>query len=272
MYSNRGLKAKTTKEILSALFGAHIILAHADEADGNNGGTNGDEPINYEALIAKARKEEKDKLYSKIQSLENENKNLIKNCNGYITKIGELEASLEKAQGNSVDPNEVKSLRDKITTLEAEKEALNSKITELEKEDPEKEATLRASITAEVESAYAQKLELEKYKSEVLDKNKEKLLSSFSANVSGNSKEEIDSALEKAINQSLEIKKELGLVDDEGNPINPRKKSSEPKPNKPRQANPANNSGTSTYDLDYIRSLDPSSPEYKEFRKQMGLK
>ena len=267
MSNNCGLKAKITKNILSTLLGTHIISAHAD-SEGDSG-TNGDEPINYEALIAKARKEEKDKLYSKIQGLENENKDLIKNCNNYITKIGELEASLEKAKTNSADPQEVQSLRDKITTLEAEKEALTSKIAELESEDPEKEADLRKSITAEVEAQYAQRMEVEKYKSEVLEQNKDKLLSSFSANISGNTKEEIDSALEKAVAQSLEIKKELGLVDEEGNPITSKKKST---PSKPRATNPANNSGTSTYDLEYIRGLDPSSPEYKEFRKQMGLK
>lgn len=270
MYTNCGLKAKTIKNILRALLGAHTITACAEEPTGGKDGTNGDEPLNYEALIARARQEEKNKLYTKIQGLESENKTLIQNCNGYISKIGELENKLENSKG-AISEEEVKNLNNKITTLTAEKEALSGRVAELEKGDPEKEASLRASITAEVEENYKAKLELEKYKSEVLESNKDKLLNSFSATVTGNTKEEIDSALEKAISQSLDIKKELGLVDEEGNPI-PPKKSPSPKPPKPKAVNPANNSGSNTLDLEYIRSLDPSSPEYKEFRKQLGLK
>ena len=269
MYTNCGLKAKTIKNIFGALLCAHTITAHAEEQSGNDG-TNGNEPINYEALIARARQEEKNKLYSKIQGLENENKTLIQNCNSDISKIGELESKLESSKG-AISEEEVNNLNNKITTLEAEKEALSGRIAELEKADPEKEASLRASITAEVEESYKNKLELEKYKSEVLESNKDKLLNSFSATVTGNTKEEIDSALEKAISQSLDIKKELGLVDEEGNPIAP-KKSSSSKPQKPKVSNPANNSGNNTLDLEYVRNLDPSSPEYKEFRKQLGLK
>ena len=38
--------------------------------------------------------------------------------------------------------------------------------------------------------------------------------------------------------------------------------------------NPTENAGTDTgrFDAEYVRNLDPSSEEYKEFRKRLGLK
>ena len=67
-------------------------------------------------------------------------------------------------------------------------------------------------------------------------------------------------------------------IDEEGNPVEkkPASKKSAPKqaPAKAPAMNPVDNSGSniSRFDADYIRSLDPASPEYAEFRKSLGLK
>lgn len=263
MFTNRGLKAEITKRIISKF----SLMAHADEGDtGEDSGSS----VNYEALIAKARKEEKDKLYSRIQGLENENKTLVQSCNNYLTKIAGLEAKLEKATENPADPQEIKNLEEKVKTLEAEKEALNLKVAELEKEDTERENSLRSTITAELENKYKEQQEVMKYKAKLLEENKDKLLTTVASDISGDTKEELDKSLEAAISKSLAIKKEVGLVDENGEPI--KKKPTGTKPPKPKMANPANNNGEESYDTDYIRNLDPRSEEYAELRKKLGLK
>lgn len=268
MHNKHGIKAEITKKILTTLMGA--IVAHADDGDDSNSQSHG-APINYEELIAKARKEEKDKLYDKIKSLESQNSSLITACNNHLTKIGELERenSQLKDKSSNKDSEEVKSLKEKISTLEGEKEVLQAELKKFQDNPPVDEEALKNSIREELKAEY----EVKDYLREKLSESGDKILKTFADTVSGKTKEEVDESIKLAIEKSDNIRKELGLIDDEGNPKSPKGDSRTPKKTpKPKTPNPAESTSGVTYDTDYIRGLDPNSEEYREFRKQLGLK
>lgn len=252
-----------------------FINVHADEVnDGDNktndGGTPISPQINYEQLIAQARKEEKDKLYPRIKKLEEDNAKLVNTSNDNLIKIGDLmqtvsklKAELEKYEsGNGEKSEEVKNLETTIATLTAENERLK-------KETPNEE-----EIRKQIEQEYEVKL----YLTEQTNANKDEILSSFMPEVQGKTKEEIDESIAKAKEKSLAIKKELGIVDEDGKLIEKKKSSSKKTettptvPITPKVANPTGDDPNPNYDADYIRNLDPRSDEYKEFRKSLGLK
>lgn len=278
----RGTNAEKRLEALKKALSFVCMTAHADEQGNdptpNNGVPNQPNPINYEQLIAQARKEEKEKLYPKIKKLEEENKSLVVNGNENLIKIAELSRTVEEQkktiadlQSKEADTQTVKDLKAQIETLTAE----NKKLKE---ETPNEE-----EIRKQVEAEYEVKL----YLKEQTAANKDSILSSFLTDVQGKTKEEIDASIQAAKDKSLAIKKELGLVDDEGNPINNSKPNKQVKPKKNNSAdnnsnsgenhapatNPTSDSGSNiNYDPEYIRNLDPRSEEYKEFRKSLGLK
>lgn len=245
------------------------MTAYADEGtdDSGNTPTPTAPQINYEQLIAQARKEEKDKLYPKIKALEEEKANLVKIGNDNLIKIGDLTQTIQNlnAEIKSLKDNggeetqEVKDLKAQIATLTAENEKLKN-------ETPNEE-----ELRKKIEQEYEVKL----YLNEQTTANKDEILSSFISEVKGTTKEEIDESIKAAKEKSLAIKKELGLVDEEGKPVKKTKSDKKPKaetPNKPPAANPAEISDSQNFDPEYIRNLDPSSEEYKEFRKSLGLK
>lgn len=266
MSNFRGTKA----EMKSRLIRAFLMCAHADEGEGT--GTTEPTPapqINYEQLIAQARKEEKDKLYPKMQKLEEENKKLVQTGNDNLIKIGDLTqsvsnltAELNKYKSGEVVNEEVLNLKSQIDALTAENQNLKDNAPDVEK------------IRAEIKQEY----EIKAYVTEQRTAHKDDVLGSFLEEITGTTKEEIDASVEKAKAKTLSIKKDLGLVDEEGNPVEkkPASKKSAPKqaPAKAPAMNPVDNSGSniSRFDADYIRSLDPASPEYAEFRKSLGLK
>lgn len=278
----RGTNAEKRLEALKKALSLVCMTAHADEQGNdptpNNGVQNQPNPINYEQLIAQARKEEKEKLYPKIKKLEEENKSLVVNGNENLIKIAELSRTVEEQkktiadlQSKEADTQTVKDLKAQIETLTAENKKL--------KEETPNEEEIRKQIEAEYE--------VKLYLKEQTAANKDSILSSFLTDVQGKTKEEIDASIQAAKDKSLAIKKELGLVDDEGNPINNNSKSNKQvKPKKNNSAdnsnsgenhapatNPTSDSGSNiNYDPEYIRNLDPRSEEYKEFRKSLGLK
>lgn len=267
MCNSRGITAENKFSALSKVLSLFCLTAHADEVTEPIGEESVPQ-INYEQLIAQARKEEKDKLYPRIKQLEEENKKLVKTGNDNLIKIGDLTqtvntltAELESYKKGEKTTEEVTKLQAQIDTLTAENEKLKKEAPDVEK------------LRAEIEQEY----EIKSYLTEQKSANKDSILSSFLDEIQGNTKEEIDASVEKAKNKSLEIKKELGLVDDSGKPTkNQGKKDTSAKkaPTKAPAMNPTENSGTDTgtFDADYIRNLDPSSEEYKEFRKRLGLK
>ena len=93
------MKTKSTglnnlkSNILAALMNPFTIFALAEE-----GGDSGQPEVNYEALISKARQEEKDKLYPEINRLKTENALLTKQHNEALLKSGVLEQKIEKLE------------------------------------------------------------------------------------------------------------------------------------------------------------------------------
>lgn len=270
MSNVRVFKAEIMSKILKRAITSMCMTAHADEGTDDNTPTPQPQ-INYEQLIAQARKEEKDKLYPKIKKLEEEKANLVKIGNDNLIKIGDLTQTIQNlnAEIKSLKDNggeetqEVKDLKAQIATLTAENEKLKN-------ETPNEE-----ELRKKIEQEYEVKL----YLNEQTTANKDFILSSFMSEVQGSTKEEIDASITAAKEKSLAIKKELGLVDDEGNPIKSQKQQTNKKSDTQKKqntpapaANPADTNPGQTYDAEYIRNLDPRSEEYKEFRKSLGLK
>lgn len=266
----RGIKAERRFGVLKKLL--LPMTAFAEEVVTPNTVT---EPqpqpqVNFENLIAQARKEEKEKLYPRIKKLEEDNAALVKTGNDNLIKIGDLTQTintltkeLESYKSGEKTTADVEELKAQIATLTAENEKLKNETPNAEE------------IRKQVEKEYEVKL----YLKEQTDANKDYILSSFMSDVQGKTKEEIDASIQEAKDKSLAIKKELGLVDDKGEPVEKKKSTTKQKDkdekgaNKPPVANPPSDSGSiGSYDPDYIRNLDPSSDEYKEFRKSLGLK
>lgn len=214
--------------------------------------------MNFEEMIARVRREEKDKLYGKIKKLEEEVSTLRESNNSYILQIADYQKRLEEAQKKS-DPDEVKKLNDKISEL-------TTALDEAKKNTPD-EAAIRAQVEAE--------FEVKMYAKDKLAEQKDNILSIFEGEVTGKTKEEVDAAITAAVEKSTKVKKDLGLIDDKGNPVGGKKKSDKEDPASGKKTNPPTVSPAAVdeeaFDPDYIRNLDPRSPEYAEFRKKMGL-
>lgn len=265
MSNFRGINAEKKMRFIKAL----LLTAHADEAQPDNPTPTPQPQINYEDLIAQARKEEKEKLYPKIKQLEEENKKLVKTGNDNLIKIGDLTQSVTSLTTELENYKSGKVVSEEVNTLKSQLEALTAENAKLKEEQPDVE-----KIRAEI----AQEYEIKSYATEQKNANKADVLSSFLDEITGTTKEEIDASVAKAKEKSLAIKKELGLVDENGNPVAPKNNS---KPTEKKEApkkapamNPPEDTGSNLtrFDADYIRNLDPSSPEYAEFRKSLGLR
>ena len=272
-YFNEGLKLSINKLLLNFT----TVSAYAEEGkpDSDNNPTNPEptngEPIlsptetkqpvqvNFETLIAQARKEEKEKLYPRLQKAEKDLNNQIKANNDLLLQIGTLKAENEQLKGNLNNTE----LAERIKTLEAENETLKNK---------------EKDIREQVENEYKVKFYAETKKTELC--NSGDIISTLLDSITGTTEEEVNAAIEKAKEQTKKIKEELGVTDDNptnnsGNatvpPQQPQQTGTTSQPQKPPAVNPQVQTGES-YDLEYVRNLDPSSPEYKEFRKKLGLK
>lgn len=245
-----------TTSVLKRLFN---LKAYAEGEPSGSENNEGGEPtppqpqINFETLIVQARKEEKEKLYPRIKKLEEENKVLTTSNNTNLLKVAELQTKLDEALKNADESQAVKDLKKQISDLQAE----NTKL----KESTPNEEELRNQIKAEYE--------VQLFKVEEITKNKDNILPVFEKDIKGTTKEEVTASIQDAIKNTLDTKKALGLVDEQGNPIETTKKP--PKKEKPPVANPSG-SEEKEYDLEYVRNLDPRSKEYAEWRKKQGLK
>ena len=236
--------------------GKFLISAHAEEEPTETTPT-----INLEQAIAQARKEEKDKLYPRIKKLEEENKTLQSSVNKYLLENAALKDEIEKQKNKPQDPK-IKELEDKVASLEAENKTL--------KESTPSEDEIRNKI----EKEYEVKL----YAQEQIAANKGSILSILTSEITGTTKEEIDTAIANAKEKTRSIKKDLGLdVDDEDDDDDSKSKGKKTPPAQKKQkkapaASPASDSDGEEFDAEYIRNLDPRSKEYAEFRKKMGLR
>lgn len=260
MFTKRSLNAETrvgwnVHKILSGL----AIKAHAEEKPADEGDKTPE--VNYEQLIAQARKEEKDKLYPRIQKLEEENKTLTKSSNNYLLQIAALKDELEKLK-SAGDSEEVKTLKQTIADLQGQIETLKNNAVD--------EEAIRKKV--------ADEYEVKMYAQEQIALHKGSILSTLIPDIKGATKEEVDAAIKTAKETTKTVKKELGLeVDDEEDdnkdktPGKKSKKSTTPAKRVP-PASPPTETEEEDYDVDYIRNLDPRSEEYKQFRKSIGLR
>lgn len=203
--------------------------------------------INVEDLMAKARKEEKDKLYPRIEQLEKALDSMTKSNNENLIKVATLEKDLNDKESESLTKlrKEVKDLKEKLKVVE-------------------ENTVSEESIRAEIEKEY----EVKFYKSEKLNELKDAILPTFTDLIDGTTVEEIDTNIEVAKTKTLETKKLLGLVDDEGNPI--LKDTTQTTATKPKAMNPSDNSFTEVFNEENVRAM--TREDYAKWRESKGLK
>lgn len=267
MTKKRGIIAgpMSTEAIVRKLFNGLTLKAFAEEKPGHEG-SEGNDPtetkptINYEDLIAKARKEEKDKQYKKIEKLQTQVTTMTEQHNTDLLKIADLEKQLKEAQkkletAGQGDSEEIKTLKGEISTLTKDKEDLEKKVKDYEGQKPVDREEVEKEVRAELEKEY----EVKTHKTQILAEHKEDLL--VPELVFGDTVEELDKSLESALARSEEIRKQMGVTvkKDKRTPKNPTNP-------------PASTQQDNEYSLEYLASLDPASPEYKEFRRKQGLR
>lgn len=202
--------------------------------------------INYEDLIAQARKQEKDKLYPQISKLQKENEDLVKKNNAHLLSIGEKDTEIRtlKAKIAELESNQTASASEKEKELQGTIDKLNKKI-----ETMEKNTVSREDIEKEIKEEYEVKL----YREQVLNQHKDEVIPEL---ITGNTKEEIDASLEISKKRYSEITSKF---------------------NTPSQVEvPINNGGqafnNASLNIEDIAHLDPRSPEYAQLRAKLGLR
>ena len=270
MRKNRGIIAGMSNEAIKKVIEAISLRAFADEGadpDDNSGADGGEgakttPTINYEDLIAKARKEEKEKQYKTIEKLKGQIATLTEQHNNDLLVKADLEKQLKEANdklttAGSGDSEEVKTLKETIKTLEKDKADLDKKVKDYEASKPVSREEVEAEVRAELEAEY----EVKTYKATKMAELKDDIL--VPELVMGTTKEEIDASIQSALDRSAEIKKNLGISTDK-------------KQTKRTPKSPANPSVSSVQDnevsLERLATMDVRSKEYAELRKQLGLR
>lgn len=278
----RGKIAEINTKTIKAFIEKVTLRAFADEGDNggeapdnegdDKGGSKKPPVTNFEELIAKARKEEKEKQYKKIERLEGQVTTLTEQHNNDLLAIAGFEKQVEELNkklttAGKGDSEEIKTLKETIETLKGEKSELDKKVKDLESNQPQSREEIEKEVRAELEKQY----EVKTYKAEKLAEFKDKLL--VPEFVVGETKEDIDRSLEAALAKSDEIRKNLGITDDDNSGDDGGDKK---KPTKRTPKTPANPSIRGTegkeYSIEYLASLDPASKEYAEVRKKLGLR
>lgn len=259
---NTSIGMKNIISYINTALNNNLFLTAFAEENPNEPPKNEGNTVNYEQLIAQARREEKEKLYPQIEKLKAQAEVLTKQVNEALLAKGAVEKELA-----DLKESQKKGDSEEVTKLKAQVEALKS-----ENEDLKKNTVSEEDLRKKLEEEYQVKL----YAKDKLAENKDKILSVFAEKVVGNTKEEIDSAIEKAIASSDEIRKELGVEDKkkpEKKGDNGEGKKVSKSQNNPPAPNPQGGEGEKgKFDLEYIQSLDPRSEEYAKWRKSVGLK
>lgn len=229
---------------------------HVDDEDGAEDSKKAP-TINYEDLIAKARREEKEKQYKKIEKLNLQVKDLTERLNQATLLNGSLTADLETAKANLTkadkgDSEEIKVLKGELEDLKKEKEKLEK---ELSSNKPVNREEIEKEIREELEAEYSAK----NYRLTKLAELGDDLL--IPELVVGNTQEEIDASIKVALERSKEIKENLGA----------KTKTTKRVPRTPSNPDSSSFQG-SEISFEYLGTLDPRSKEYAEVRKQLGLR
>lgn len=270
MKINCGSKAEVTKELFPKRIINGLLLkafadeeGNTDESDTSNNteeGTNNEPTVNYEDLISKARQQERNKQYGKIEKLNEANRTLTEQHNNDLLKIAELEKQIEDSNKkltnmNGDESEAVSTLKKEIEGLKGEKEEISK---EFDKYKSENQPLDRESIEKEIREELESEFKVKTYKAEKLAEYKEELF--VPELVYGDTIEEIDETLQKALERSEEIAQKFN------NAGNNNSTDVKPKSGSPSRISDED------ITVETIASLDPSSPEYAEFRKKMGLK
>lgn len=208
--------------------------------------------LNYEDLIAKARKEEKDKHYGTIEKLKGQCNTLTEQHNTDLLKIAEFEKQLSEFKNSGIDIKEVNSLKEEVESLKKSKVDLETKLKDFEGIVPVDRNEIESKVRKELEAEY----EVKTYKVTKLAEMKDDIL--VPELVNGNTIEEIDKSIQLALNRSEEIKKSLGYNS------TPRRT-----PNAP---SPSVKNNVQEVSAERLATLDVRSKEYAELRKQLGLR
>ncbi len=264
MNKQGNLKAQVNG-ILQCLTSYLVLSVFADEGNPDptppiNTPSNSGSSLNYEELIKMARQEEKDKLYGQINTLKEKVNLLTESNNEALLKCAEWKNKYEGeiAKQNNGEKSE------EVTQLETKIEELNQQIEELKNNTPDEKA-LREKIEAE--------FTVKNHLSTIKEKNKDKVLAVFIDEITGNTVDEINASLEKAIAKSESVREQvIGSKTPSTEEPKPQQNNGS-QPQVPPTANPSGN-GTmpQNFDPEYVRKLQPGTPEYAEFRKSLGLK
>ena len=255
---------KLAERIFNMISGNLTVFAD----DGNNDDGNKSPQVNYEELIAKARKEEKQKLYGEIEGLKSQVKMLTENNNKLLLEKAEAEKALEQFKKDSKNGNDetVKELEAKIEVLTGELEKVKKAKEELESNKVD-EKEIREKIEAEYEIKDYVKTEKEKYDKVILNHLKD--------TVKGATKEEVDESVKKAVEESNKIRADLGiepvtlesLADDKQDD----KKKGDKKHKKAPAPNPNNDpNNDELLSEEFVDKLDPmrNPKAYAEWREK----
>ena len=201
--------------------------------------------VNYEDLIAKARKEEKDKLYSQLQGKDTKIHDLTEKNNslllGMSAKDEEIQALKNEIKG--LKSANTKSENETIRGLEEEKNNLLATIDQLKNEQVQVE---------EIENRIKNEYEVKLYRMEKLNSVGDEIISEL---VTGTTKEEIDASFEVAKAKYDSIKERYV--------------------SKTTQSIPVANVDTSQLNANSINAMDiskMSASEWAEYRSKLGLR
>ena len=202
--------------------------------------------IDFESLIAKARKEEKEKLYPEITKLKEEVEKKVTRINELLLAIGEKDEIISQKD------KEIKELKTNSKKSDSQEvKDLNIKITELENKLAEKDREIST-------------IKLTSYKDKKIAEAGGELIPEL---VTGNSEEEIDLAIEKAKERYKEIVSKIASQQS----TKPQNSNNIPPANPNTSA--FTSSQVSTQSLNGLNLMTPEGrAEYEKMRKQMGLK
>ena len=268
MKVNCGSIAEKGRRAMKTFVDSLFFKAFAEETPAGGEGDEGGEgtkpskspTINYEDLIAKARKEEKEKQYKAIEKLKTQITTLTEQHNNDLLRIASLEQAEKEAKeqltkAGKGDSEEVATLKTTIKTLEGEKTTLENELKTFKEQKPVSREEVEQEVRATLEAEY----EVKTYKATQMAEHKDDIL--VPELVFGNTKEEIDASITSAIERSNEIKKNLGIGE---------------KPQKRTPKSPTTPSVSGIQDsevsLEKLATLDVRSPEYAKLRKQLGLR
>lgn len=262
MKNNRGFNAENFKK----LFNMRNVMRYnvfAEDAPTGAGveppittppaGGDGTSPVNFEHLIAKAREEEKNKLYPTIDKLKKECEAHVKAHNEDLIAIATKDKEIERLKGeiqtlqSQVEGKETEAIK----TLKNELKAAQDELQTLKESAPNIDE-LTAKIRGEIEAEY----EIKSYKENKIREANGKIIPEL---VSGDTKEDIDASVEKAMARYTEIVGSAPTAPQVNPVINPANPSS----------TPLKTNGDA---MKALLDLDPLSPEYKEARKALGFK